>query len=194
MAYKSILLNADTYSRVSMAKRRLEARLQKRLSFGDLFNEVFGKDIEFADIDEDLRDYIKSFCGSLSENRNILGILLFGSVAKGHGYNRYSDIDLLVVASDRKAATATFDFVHKIKKELYEKESALSSKQLPTFISPIIFEVKELDKFKPIYLDFLDYGIILFERYGTLTTFLAKMRKIRHKREFNPYEVLSWQI
>ncbi len=194
MPYKTILLNTDAYNRVSSAKRRLSEKLHQKLSFGDLFNEVFSKNIDLMEMDDAIRDYIKSFCGILEGKEYVLGILLFGSVAKGADYNRYSDIDLLVVVSSRKYAGKVMDEVHDAKKKLRDKERTLISRQLPTFISPIVLESEDLKKFRPIYLDFLDYGIALFERDNVLTDFLNDMRKIKHSREFKPYEVLRWQI
>lgn len=192
--YKTILLNTDTYNLVSSAKKRLSEKLHRKLSFGDLLNEIIGKSIELVGMDEGLSSYIKSFCELLEGEEYIRGILLFGSVAKGAGYNKYSDIDLLVIVSDGRYAAAATDRMHKIKKQLRRCEGNLISSQLPTFISPVVLEEKELKRFRPIYLDFLDYGIVLFERQGVLTDFLNEMRKIRHKREFKPYEVLRWQI
>jgi len=194
MQYKTILLNTDAYNRVSSAKRRLSEKLHQKLSFGDLFNEIFGKNLDLMEMDEDLRRYIKSFCGLLEEKKYILGILLFGSVAKGGDYNKYSDIDLLVVVPNDRDASTAIDYIHEVKKRLHGQEHVLVSKQLPAFISPVVLEEKELKKFRPIYLDFLDYGIVLFERGGVLTNFMDEMRKIKHKREFKPYEVLRWQI
>lgn len=193
MPYKTILLNTDSYNRVSSAKRVLSEKLHQKLSFGDLFNEVFGKNLDLMEMDEDLRGYIKSFCGLLGEKRYTLGMLLFGSVAKGRDYNKYSDIDILVIVPGRNDAAAAMDYIHEIKKELHAQEQTLLSKQLPTFISPVVLDERELKRFKPIYLDFLDYGIVLFERNGVLTNFLNGMRSIKHKREFKPYEVLRWQ-
>ena len=193
MKYMTILLNADAYGRVSRVKKKVEERLQHKLSFGDLFNEVFGKNLDFLDLDDELRNYVKYFCERLQEKSYVLGILLFGSVAKGHGYNKYSDIDMLVVVSSRADVGKVMDYIHEIKKEMHVRKHKLISKQLPTFISPIVLEENSLETFRPIHLDFLDYGVVLFERRNALTDFLNGLRGIKHRRDFKPYEVLTWQ-
>ncbi len=191
MAYKTILLTEDTYNKVSAAKRLLSERLKKKLSFGDLLDEVFGRNIDFLDIDKDLLAYIKGFCARMDEEY-VLGALLFGSVAKGT-YDQNSDIDVLVVVSDIKYRERLMERVHAAKKELEGMLDTLIGKRLPTFISPVVVEEKALmQDFKPIYLDFLDYGVILFERHEALSRFLGKMSGIKHWREFTPYEVLRW--
>jgi predicted nucleotidyltransferase len=118
-------------------------------------------------------------------------VLLFGSGAKG-SFNQYSDIDLLVVVSNG-AASKAMDLIHEIKGMAHRQSGQLVSKRLPMFVSPIILEERELKRFSPLYLDFLDYGMVMFERKGVLTNFLDAMRKIKHRREFRPYEVLRWQ-
>ncbi|MEM3178037.1 MAG: nucleotidyltransferase domain-containing protein [Candidatus Micrarchaeaceae archaeon] len=194
MAYKTILLNESAYIKASAAKRKLSEKLRRKLSFSDLINEVFGKRIEFLDIDNELKAYIESFSERLRQTDCVLGLLLFGSVAKGRSYNKYSDIDLLVVVRDKKDIWGTMERIHKIKGELAQQSKELAAKQLPMFISPIVIDEKELNAFKPIYLDFLDYGIVLFEKQNVLTDFLNEMRKIKHSRSFRPYEVLTWKI
>ena len=192
MGYKTILLNTETYNKVRNAKNVLSARFKQKLSFGGLFEEIFGKNIEFLNIDEGLLDYIRSFCNRIQEEDYVLGILLFGSVAKG-SYNKYSDIDLLIVISHEKYAAKVIDRIHVIKKELREAERGLIAKRLPMFVSPLVLDKDKLSVFKPIYLDFLDYGIVLFERHSTITEFLDSLRKIKHRRTFKPYEMLTWQ-
>ena len=178
---------------VSNAKKRLSERLKRRLSFGDLFNEVFGRNIEFLDVDNDLLNYIKEFCRRMEEKEYVLGAMLFGSVAKGT-YDKYSDIDILIVISDRKYAGKLMDQVHMVKRELEAELDSLLDKDLPTFISPVVMDEKALmGKLQPIYLDFLDYGIVLFEKREVLARFLKLMSGVKHWREFMPYEVLRWQ-
>jgi len=192
MPYKTVILNVETYGRISRAKKILSEKTNRKLSFGDLFNEVFGKSIEFLDIDADLKSYIRHFSERLGEKPYVKGVLLFGSVARG-GFNQYSDIDILVVVSNG-AASKALDLIHEIKRQTQKQSGQLASKRLPMFVSPMLMEVRELKRFNPLYLDFLDYGIVTFERKNTLADFLDAMRRIKHKREFRPYEVLRWQM
>lgn len=60
-------------------------------------------------------------------------------------------------------------------------------------IAPLIITQTSLNEFNPIYFDFADYGIPLFDRNMILEKFLIDIEKIPHERR--PYadgEILEW--
>ena len=58
-------------------------------------------------MDEFIKEVVDKICDELKKDDNIVGIILYGFLAKGN-YHRYSDIDLYVVKSDVKDKTTVF--------------------------------------------------------------------------------------
>jgi len=191
MKYKTIMLNVDSYVRLADAKAALARRMGVSLSFNDLILELVSKNLDFLDIDEGLKSHIAKFADKVKELDYVLGILLFGSVAKEtSGEN--SDIDVLVLV--RPGGKGHLAKLIDIAASLREDESKLMEKGLPSFISPILLSVDELRKFRPFYLDLADYGVILYEKDHLLSNFIYETKRIKHKRELiNNTEVLAWR-
>ena len=193
MDYKTLLVNVKAYSKISKAKEMLSKRLGQGLSFSDVINETLGKSAEFLDTDESLGVYVKTVAEMLGKIESVLGVMLFGSVAKG-AYKQYSDIDVFIVIGGEEDKSAMLRHLYKIQKNLEDDGMSLFREALPSSISPLIRRREELDNFLPIYLDLLDYGIVLYDYKSTLANFLNKIRKIKHEREYTQYgEVVRWQ-
>lgn len=58
-------------------------------------------------MDEFIKKVVDKVCNKLKKDDNIVGIILYGSIAKGN-YHRYSDIDFYVVKSNVKNKTTVF--------------------------------------------------------------------------------------
>lgn len=60
----------------------------------------------------------------------------------------------------------------------------------------MLLQMEELKSFRPIYLEFLDDGIVLFERNETLSDFLNDVRgSVRSERTvINNSVVIKWNI
>jgi predicted nucleotidyltransferase len=129
----------------------------------------------------------------LSSKNEVLGIVVFGSVAK-QSANPNSDIDLFILV--KKKTPGIFEY---IEATLRNSEStffkSLSDHSQPIYISPAIFGLRELDSFRPIFLDIVDYGMVLYERPPYLSNFLKKYESLPHRREYSESgEMVSWQM
>ncbi len=188
---KQMLLNEEAIRNMRRMKEILSESSGKRLSYSQVINELIGKNLKFNSLDKDIRKYILSFSKELSKKEWVCGILLFGSVAKGT-YNRYSDVDILVVAD--KLDLDYFDQINDIKMRLEEKRESFTKRGYHLRVSASVMEREGLLHFKPIFLDFFEYGIILYEEDDILTEFMDRMRKIRYERVFTEKgEILKWR-
>ncbi len=192
MKYKSIMLDVKTYSRLAEAKETLEKKMGGRVSFNELLLELASRDLEFLGIDDLLKRYIRAFTNKVTELKYVVGVLLYGSVTRGT-CGQYSDIDIMVL-TNQKGSNSFFELVDIAGslKEDFRKE--LMEKKLPSLISPVVLSDDKIKNFSPFYLDLADYGIILYEKNGSLSDFIYSVKKIKHKREMiEGIEVLTWK-
>lgn len=191
MKYKTIMLDVNGYARLADAKEALGRRMGVSLSFNDLILELVSKNLDFLDIDDGLKSHIAKFADRARELDYVLGILLFGSVAKEtSGENSDIDILVLVKPEGKGQLTRMMDIAASLK----DDEAELMKKGLPSLISPVLLSVDELEKFRPFYFDLADYGVILYEKDHLLSDFVYETKRIKHKRELiNNTEVLVWK-
>jgi predicted nucleotidyltransferase len=190
MKYKTIMLDIESYSKLASARDKVRKRLGKKLSFNETILALVSGQLEFAEIDDALKDFITRFVENVADLDFVIGAVLFGSVAKGT-YNRYSDIDilLLVKSKNRETANKILSKITEMRKESY----SLMDKDLPSLINPVIIEVNDMEEFRPFYLDVADYGIILYERGRRLSKFIYALKRMKHVREnVHGLEVLTW--
>ena len=190
MGYKTIMLNLDSYARLSRARDALRKRSGLKLSFNDLVMGLVSNSLEFADMEDALKDFIAKFVEKVGKMDSVMGVLLFGSVARGE-YNEYSDIDVLVVTESQRS----IDFKRVMDTAAGTKTDSylLMERGLPSLISPVVLSRKELGSFRPFYLDFAEYGMILYERGHLLSDFIYSIKRVRHRREYiNNVDVLTW--
>ncbi len=189
--YKPTMLTQEAYNTLNNARIYLQKRTSSRITFNDTISEFIGKKLALMELEPTLREYIFSFVEQISKSSEIRGVILYGSVAKGTS-GKFSDIDLFIMiegdeqAFYEKTARAAFENTEKIHKELL-------SKGIYSSISPLILSLKRLSEFSPLFLDILDYGIVLYDRKNTADDFLSSLRKIKHKRlKIAGVEVLEW--
>ena len=103
----------------------------------------------------DLKTYYKE---------RLVSIVLFGSIARGEAKPE-SDIDMLIVAKD-----LSIDYLTRI-------EELIKNVKYGAEIQPIIFDVKEASICRPLYLDILDEGKILYDKNDFIKGIFDKMRK-----------------
>ena len=182
-----------------VAKRDLEAMktlLSKSsvnvVTFSEVITEFVGKAAKFMGLPQPVKNYIVAFTGIVSKYPSVCGIMLFGSVAK-NTYNKDSDIDVLVVVDDKKINA--YELINDAKMQVEGLREDFLKDGYHLRISATILEKSELKIFRPIYFDLLSYGIILYEKNGTLTNFLDEVRGIWHKRILTENgEVVKWKI
>jgi len=127
------------------------------------------------------RDYLYNFVRLLKENykEDLLSIILFGSVARGK-WNNESDIDLLIIFSNKSSIKITIN--NRLTKIIsdYERKSKLKNSKgdrLFSTIQDISLLLKDLHTFRTIFYDIAMDGIILFDRNQTGFHFLKKIKK-----------------
>lgn len=172
--WKQILLDEETYAKLKGAKTALASEENKSISFSDMIRLLIKRDLSMLVLDPDIRAYISEYVRILSTYDGVLGVMLFGSLAKGT-WTEYSDIDLFIVVNGDP-----LDYMHKtnqIDKKLEEIQKKLFKRGLSLYVSPLILNRHQLDEFRMIYLEFLMYGVILYERDSILSHFIGALNK-----------------
>ena len=190
---KPIMLSTEVYIRLRRFIESYSKKTIRSCSFSDAIEFLLRKPFFIYTVDESLRDYVLAFVAKITRHEDILGVLLFGSVAKGTN-SRNSDIDIMIISS-----SGFLETLREISACLQELDSLhvelLLRKGLHMNIAPLIITQTSLNEFNPIYFDFADYGIPLFDRNMILENFLIDIEKIPHERR--PYidgEILEWAI
>ncbi len=187
--HKTIMLDLKSYRKLSIARDVAGRRRGRGLSFNAFILELVSRKIDFLDIDDQLKRFLMGLSGRLSTLGYVKGIMLFGSVAKG-SCNGNSDIDLLVVTKDGSG----YPGIAKVIDGTRADAMALSDRDLPHLVCPVVMGADNMGGIKPIYFDLADYGIVLYERESVLTDFVDRVSGIRHKRSnVDGVEVLTWQ-
>jgi len=143
---------------------------------------------------------LKRYCEILCEyfKERIVGVLLFGSIARGD-WNRASDIDLLVIVQDwNKPVWERGRELLILRNQLRQTEEY--RKAIAEGYTPIIqhypLDLAEAQQFHRVYIDASIDGLILFEKDQFLTSLLKNVRnKLMEKgarRVVNPNGVFYW--
>ena len=188
---KPIMLNTEVYIKLRKLLESYSKQTNRSYSFSDAIEFLLRGPTFIYASDAGIRDYILAFVAKITRNEDILGVLLFGSVAKGT-YSRTSDIDIMIIS-----ASGFLDTLREISVCLQELDSLyvelLLKKGMLMNITPLIITRTSLKEFNPIYFDFADYGIPLFDRNMVLEKFLVDIEHMSHTRK--PYmsgEILEW--
>ncbi|MCW1309898.1 MAG: nucleotidyltransferase domain-containing protein [Candidatus Parvarchaeota archaeon] len=190
--WKQMMIKAETHDILKAAKQSLSESENRHFSFSDVIITLIGKRLLFSISNPAVRDYIKEYSNELMKDERVLGMILFGSIAEGT-WDNYSDIDLFIITKGKP-----LDIIHKtneIDKKLKAQQEKLLDMGLGLYVSPFVVSVDELDEFRPIYLDIVDKGIVLYERQKTVSNFIRDLRsKISYKRiKTLNGEVLKWK-
>ena len=175
--YKQTLLDENAYNALIDAKAVIQATSNRKVTFSDVINEFIKKKVNFLKLDMDIQNYILTFVDQVKQDKNVLGIMLFGSIARGT-FNSYSDIDILVVVDGN--VLTYFDKLEQIIKEIDPMRQKLVAKGLHLYISEVILKKEDLAEFRPFYISLLEEGTILYEKDGILSEFISNLKKIRY--------------
>lgn len=190
MKYKTIMLDADSYAKLAKVKAVMRKRLGRKIGFNGAISELISGRFEFLEIDDELKGFISRFAEKASTFPFVLGVMLFGSVAKG-SYNEYSDIDILILTRSKKGED--MDIVMKTIAGMKDEGYRLMDRNLPSLVSLVFLDLKDIKAFRPFYLDLADYGIILYEEGHLLSDFVYSLKRKKHVREnIDNVEVLTW--
>ncbi len=190
VTHKTIMIDANTYYRLSLAKEALQDKIGIKLSYGEILIDLMNRRIDLLSLDVRVKDLIMKFSSMCIKSGLVTGILLYGSLAKGT-FDRYSDIDILVTVDDDKGKT--LEAILSITKSLDSDRDVLMKEGLPSLISPVVLNLEDIKGFRPFYYEFADFGIIIYEESSTLSDFLYRLRYMKHERKvINNTEVLTW--
>ena len=189
---KQMLLDESTVMEVNEAKEFLSREIGRRATSKDVIEEFVGRRLRFLRLKKEVRDYINGFVDLITRKEKVMGIMLFGSVARGL-YRKDSDIDVLIVI--RGSAISCIDEIEESIDGVEELRAPLVQMGFYLRIRPLILSLEDLKIFRPIYLSIVDEGVILFERRDALTNFMTDIkRNINWRREIaEGGVVLKWK-
>lgn len=189
---KQMLLDESTVMEVNEAKEFLSREIGRRATSKDVIEEFVGRRLRFLRLTKEVRDYINGFVDLITRKEKVMGIMLFGSVARGL-YRKDSDIDVLIAI--RGNAISCIDEIEESIDGVEELRSPLVQMGFYLRIRPLILSLEDLKIFRPIYLSIVDEGVILFERRDALTNFMTDIkRNINWRREIaEGGVVLKWK-
>ncbi len=189
---KQMLLDESTVMEVNEAKEFLSLEIGRRATSKDVIEEFVGRRLRFLRLKKEVRDYINGFVDLITRKEKVMGIMLFGSVARGL-YRKDSDIDVLIVI--RGSAISCIDEIEESIDGVEELRAPLVKMGFYLRIRPLILSLEDLKIFRPIYLSIVDEGVILFERRDALTNFMTDIkRNINWRREIaEGGVVLKWK-
>jgi Nucleotidyltransferase domain. len=120
----------------------------KKMSFGDIIKESLNKELSISLLDDTVKSYLQAYIHELNKNDDIIGAVLFGSLAK-RTWNKYSDIDLLIVVESDPMKC--LHYTDEIDKKLYGMQKEIFEKGYGFYVSPLIVTVNSLHENRMIY-------------------------------------------
>ena len=133
--YKTILLDENSYNEIKAAKEYLSRQMEKTISFSYVVDRLIGRKMMLLQLQDEILQYITAFVSVMQKYNDVLGILLFGSVAK-RTYGKFSDIDMLVVVQNSPGKY--FDLAHEAISGLSSFREKLSKISLFLYLSPTV--------------------------------------------------------
>ncbi|MEM3844353.1 MAG: nucleotidyltransferase domain-containing protein [Candidatus Parvarchaeota archaeon] len=190
--YRSIMINEEEYNNLLIAKKNFSEIYGSQESFSTLIDWMLRHSILSLNLEKGLVDYLDKLNDILSKDDEVVGAVLFGSIAKGN-YNNLSDVDVLIVVD-----CDTHEYskrLWEIRKKLLPMETAFVASGKYYRFSPLVLSLEDLKSFRPIYLDIADYGVVLNEKGSSITKFLMSISKIKHTRKLTAAGVeLKWKM
>jgi predicted nucleotidyltransferase len=108
-------------------------------------------------------------------NDRLVSVVVFGSVARGDA-RRDSDIDLIIVVEELpKSRFKRLELFEKAEEDAERLLEEFRGKGFNTDFSPILLTVEEARKHRPIYLDVLVDGVIIYDRNRFMESVLREV-------------------
>jgi predicted nucleotidyltransferase len=128
---------------------------------------------EYKKIIEILSESIRNHYGD-----RLISLAIFGSVAKNK-FRPDSDIDILIIASNLPQGRyyRVKEFMDNVENKLDTFFSALYKKEIYPYLSPLIYEIKDLERIKHLFFDMTEDVIILYDKEDFLLDYIAKIKK-----------------
>lgn len=188
--WKQILVDDWTYERLKKIKSNLTD--DKHPSFSSVINYLITNE-PFVQIgNNDVAAYLKDYIYELIKNDKVLGVMLFGSIARGN-WNSYSDIDLFIVVDSQPLSVMRS--TDEIDRKLKHKQYRLFNQNIGAYVSPLIVTKDSLKEFRMIYLEIINNGMIIFDRNDVLKMFIDDIKKrfIFEIKNVENMEVMTWK-
>lgn len=183
------MVDTVTYTNLDAYRSYLQKEWNRRVTFSETIAELLHAPSFFVKANKSILSYLDAIVSSLCRSENILGIVLFGSVARNN-FSQFSDIDTLIVSN--LDFLKSLDLVEQTigKLEPLRKDLLVSNGNFLN-ISPLILTPPDLEELHPIFFDIAEQGIILFERSRITTNFISRIRKIKHERN-DETDMIQW--
>lgn len=191
--YKQTLLDKRAHDEIKAAKAIMSTLAGKRLSSRDVIEEFLGRRLRYLALRGEIRNYINAFVSRAAQDESVLGVMLFGSVARNN-FNNYSDIDLLVAVEGD--ALGHFEQINRMIDDVERFRKPLTELGMHLRIRPLMLSAHDMRRFRPIYIDLFEEGAVLFERNDALFNFLNEIRKsVDYERKVvNNAVLVKWRI
>ena len=92
------MVHPITYTNLDAYRNYLQIEWNRRVTFSETIAELLRTPLFFVRVDQNIRSYLDAFVSILCRSENILGIVLYGSIARKN-YSQFSDIDTLIVCN-----------------------------------------------------------------------------------------------
>ena len=184
-----LMVDPITYTNLDAYRTYLQKEWKRRVTFSESIAELLRDPLFFVNIDDNIRYYLDAFVSNLCRSENILGIVLYGSIARKN-FSQFSDIDTLIVSNS--SFLSSLELVEQTINKLEPfRRDLLVNKGNFLNISPLILTPPDLEELHPIFFDIAEQGIILFERNRIITNFISRIRKIKHERN-DEMDMIRW--
>ena len=184
-----LMVDSITYTNLDAYRTYLQKEWKRRVTFSESIAELLRDPLFFVNIDDNIRYYLDAFVSNLCRSENIMGIVLYGSIARKN-FSQFSDIDTLILSNS--SFLSSLELVEQTINKLEPlRRGLLVSKGNFLNISPLILTPPDLEELHPIFFDIAEQGIILFERNRIITNFISRIRKIKHERN-DEMDMIQW--
>ncbi len=188
--FHQTLLDDEALAYIKAGKVLLSKESGKRVSYSEVIKRYVGKEVRIQRLQPEIRHYIEGYCFGLSIDERVMGIVLFGSYARGTE-TEWSDIDLFIVF--KGTFLEGLKLFSNMDKNLQRDRDRIVKDERYPYMSPFFVDTEGLYDLNPIYFDIMDYGIVLFQRENTISDFYKWLNIKNHRRDFRMgQEVLSW--
>jgi predicted nucleotidyltransferase len=143
-----------------------------------------------ASLNATLRTLARQYAAALRAGfkDDLVSVVLFGSVARGEA-TPMSDIDLFIVARNLpRGRVGRLRPVRGADRRIEARLRSLRSKGIHSEVCPILMTPEAASALRPLYLDFVEDAMLLYDRHGFFAGVLNRLRRrlrelgsIRHR-------------